>query len=178
MSHCLCSGLVEVISIAQAQYMNHRKYTNSYTVIDECRQLSVQILLCKGNEISFPHVNWYTSFFKSCDLSFSTCFLKVCSIDGTEVVLKTRITLFFLGIIGIVIDCVIEFDRYSISVKLIGIVLRSTGRGSVNSGPTCTTLEDGSISSRIATDYHTISDLDYTPLSVVSGVGGYCTRVE
>jgi hypothetical protein len=29
MSHCLCSGFVEVILIVQAQHINNRKYTNS-----------------------------------------------------------------------------------------------------------------------------------------------------
>jgi hypothetical protein len=32
MSHCLCSGLMEVIVVAQAQHINSRKYTSSYTI--------------------------------------------------------------------------------------------------------------------------------------------------
>jgi hypothetical protein len=43
MLHCLCSGLVEVILIVQAQHINNRKYTNSYTINDECRQTFVSI---------------------------------------------------------------------------------------------------------------------------------------
>jgi uncharacterized membrane protein len=41
MSHCLCSGLVEIILTVQAQHINNRKYTNSYTLNDGYRQLSV-----------------------------------------------------------------------------------------------------------------------------------------
>jgi hypothetical protein len=95
MLHCLCSGLVEVILTVQGQHKNSRKYTNSYTINDECRQLSVWVLQCKRNEISIPHVNWYAWFFEVCNLIFSTC-SKVCSIHGTEVVLKTRRNPFFL----------------------------------------------------------------------------------
>jgi len=29
--HCLCSGLVKLIVIVQAQHINSRKYSNSYT---------------------------------------------------------------------------------------------------------------------------------------------------
>jgi hypothetical protein len=38
MSHCLFSGLVEVIWIVQTQHINNREYTNSYTINDECKQ--------------------------------------------------------------------------------------------------------------------------------------------
>jgi hypothetical protein len=41
--HRLCSGLVEVILIAHAQHINNWKYTNSYTINDECRQTIVCI---------------------------------------------------------------------------------------------------------------------------------------
>jgi sulfite exporter TauE/SafE len=58
MLHYLCSGLVVVIVIAQAQHINSRKYTSSYTVmVNVDRQLSIYILQCKQNEISYPHVN-------------------------------------------------------------------------------------------------------------------------
>ena len=36
MSHCLCSGLVILIVIVQAQHINNRKYSNSYTINDKC----------------------------------------------------------------------------------------------------------------------------------------------
>jgi len=38
MLHCLCSGLVELIVNVQAQHINNRKYSNSYTINDECIQ--------------------------------------------------------------------------------------------------------------------------------------------
>jgi hypothetical protein len=34
---------VPVILIAQAQHINNRKYTNSYTINYECRQLSIVV---------------------------------------------------------------------------------------------------------------------------------------
>jgi hypothetical protein len=37
MLHCLCSGLVEVFVITQAQHINNRKYTDSDTINYECR---------------------------------------------------------------------------------------------------------------------------------------------
>jgi hypothetical protein len=43
MLHCLCSGLVEVVLIIQAQHINNKQYTNSYTINDECRQTIVCI---------------------------------------------------------------------------------------------------------------------------------------
>jgi hypothetical protein len=53
-----CSGLAKLIVILQAQHINNRKYSNSYTINDECRQtMAVLILQCKGNEISIPHVS-------------------------------------------------------------------------------------------------------------------------
>ena len=39
----LCSGLVELIVTVKAQHINNRKYTNSYTINDECRQTVVCI---------------------------------------------------------------------------------------------------------------------------------------
>ena len=39
MSHCLCIGLVKLIVIVQAQHINNTKYSNSYTINDDCRQL-------------------------------------------------------------------------------------------------------------------------------------------
>jgi hypothetical protein len=41
--HCLCSELVDVIVIVQAQHINKRKYTNSYAIINERRQTIVCI---------------------------------------------------------------------------------------------------------------------------------------
>jgi len=43
MLHCLCSGLVELIVIVQAQRINNRKYSNSYAINDEYRQTIVSI---------------------------------------------------------------------------------------------------------------------------------------
>jgi len=43
MSHCLCSGLVKLTVILQAQHIN-RKYNNTYTINDECRQTIVCIV--------------------------------------------------------------------------------------------------------------------------------------
>jgi len=39
MSHCLRSGLVKLIVTVQAQHISNRKYSNSHTINDECRQL-------------------------------------------------------------------------------------------------------------------------------------------
>jgi hypothetical protein len=52
--------------------------------------------------------------FQSCDLNFSTCF-KVCSVQGTEVLLRTRSNFFFWGggMTGILIDYIIEFNGHS-----------------------------------------------------------------
>jgi len=41
MSHCLCSGLVELIVIVQAQHINNKKYSIFNTINDECRQTVV-----------------------------------------------------------------------------------------------------------------------------------------
>jgi hypothetical protein len=80
---------------------------------NEDRQLCLQILQCKGYEISIPHVSGYANFLKSCNLNFCTRF-KVRSIRGFEVALTARINLiFFFGSTGIVIDCVIEFNTHS-----------------------------------------------------------------
>jgi hypothetical protein len=38
MSHCLCSELVKLIVVVHAQHINNRKYSNSYTINDKCRQ--------------------------------------------------------------------------------------------------------------------------------------------
>ena len=44
MSHCFCSGLVElIVIIVQAQHINNRKHSNSNTINDECRQVIVCI---------------------------------------------------------------------------------------------------------------------------------------
>lgn len=45
MLHCLCSGLVELIVFVQAQHINNRKYRNSYTINDECRQTIVYVFI-------------------------------------------------------------------------------------------------------------------------------------
>jgi hypothetical protein len=37
MSHYFFSGLVELIVTVQDQHINNRKYSNSYTINDECR---------------------------------------------------------------------------------------------------------------------------------------------
>ena len=54
MSHCLCSGLVELIVIVQAQHINNRKYSNSHTINDKCRQTFVCMDFA---EVSIPHGN-------------------------------------------------------------------------------------------------------------------------
>jgi hypothetical protein len=38
MYNCLRSGLVELIVLVQAQHINNRKCSNSYTINDVCRQ--------------------------------------------------------------------------------------------------------------------------------------------
>jgi hypothetical protein len=34
----LCCGHVELIVVVQAQHISNRKYSNTYTINDECRQ--------------------------------------------------------------------------------------------------------------------------------------------
>jgi hypothetical protein len=50
--HYLCSGLVELIVIVQAQHINNRKYINSCTINDECIQTIVSIDIAMLKEMS------------------------------------------------------------------------------------------------------------------------------
>jgi hypothetical protein len=42
MSHCLYSELVELIVIVQAQHINNRKYSNSYTTDDDRKKNNIK----------------------------------------------------------------------------------------------------------------------------------------
>jgi len=57
MSDCLRSGLVELTVLLQAQHINNRKYSNSYTINDVCRQTIVYRHCNVKETISIPHEN-------------------------------------------------------------------------------------------------------------------------
>jgi hypothetical protein len=63
MLYCLCSALVKLNLIVEAEHINRNKYSNSYT--RKCHLYTphennclYKTMSCKENESTIPHVKW------------------------------------------------------------------------------------------------------------------------